>query len=238
MSSQRSREEQRHLSIATLAIASIASATAALITSQFWQGGTPIAAAVTPVIVALVSEMLHRPTAKIAGRITSERAALPPDAADPTPAEARRTDAARAPRRRAADGGDERLPQPARSRARVSWRIAAITAALAFVIAAAALTLPELIAGQSLGNSDRNTSIFGGKKQAGAVTDEEPTPADESAPDTTQRETTEETDTTETEPTTDDEPAEPQTTDEAPQPKKAPTETAPAPAPSQAPPDR
>ncbi len=61
----------------TLVIASIASATAAMITSQFWIAGTPIAAAMTPVIVALVSEMLHRPTAKIAERITSERAALP-----------------------------------------------------------------------------------------------------------------------------------------------------------------
>src|SRR3954469_21610567 len=74
----REREEQRRLNRRTLAIASIASATAAVVTSQFWAGGTPIAAAVTPVIVALVSEMLHKPTEVIARRITSERPALSP----------------------------------------------------------------------------------------------------------------------------------------------------------------
>src|SRR5436190_13566 len=76
----REREEQRRLNLRTLAIASIASATAAVVTSQFWAGGTPIAAAVTPVIVALVSEMLHKPTEVIARRITSERPALSPRA--------------------------------------------------------------------------------------------------------------------------------------------------------------
>src|SRR4051794_25895494 len=74
----REREEERHLSLRTLAIASLASASAAIVTSQFWAGGTPIAAAVTPVIVALVSEMLHRPTEAIARRITSERTAILP----------------------------------------------------------------------------------------------------------------------------------------------------------------
>src|ERR687887_2888119 len=81
----REREEERRLSLRTLVIASVASATAAIVTSQFWEGGTPIAAAVTPVIVAFVSEMLHRPTEAIARRITSERTAILPEAGGPAP---------------------------------------------------------------------------------------------------------------------------------------------------------
>jgi hypothetical protein len=64
-------EEERRLNIGTLVIASIASAAAAVVTSQFWIQGTWMAAAVTPVIVALVSELLHRPAGAIAERVTS-----------------------------------------------------------------------------------------------------------------------------------------------------------------------
>src|SRR5205823_3008140 len=74
----REREEARRLSVRTLLIASVAAATAAIVTSQIWASGTPIAAAVTPVIVALVSELLHRPTEAIARRVTTERSALLP----------------------------------------------------------------------------------------------------------------------------------------------------------------
>ena len=60
----------------TLAIASTASASAAVLTSQLWIRGTWIAAALTPVIVTLVSELLHRPTERIASKLTSERPSL------------------------------------------------------------------------------------------------------------------------------------------------------------------
>ena len=216
MSSQRSREEERHLSIATLVIASIASATAALITSQFWQGGTPIAAAVTPVIVALVSELLHRPTAKIAERMTSERDALPPDA----PAS-----------RRSPEGMS--VPRSGPIRRGLSLKVVAATAALAFVIAAAALTLPELIAGQSLGNPDRGTTIFAGKERAADRGSDEPSQAtDESEPTETQPQTTEESSDTDPERTAPEEPTDTDT-ETAPQPKKAPRQTAPETAPPQ-----
>ena len=49
------------LSVRALAIASVASATAALITARLWAPGTALAAAVTPVIVAIVNELLSRP---------------------------------------------------------------------------------------------------------------------------------------------------------------------------------
>src|ERR687885_605772 len=81
----RGREDQRRLSIRTLVIASLASATAAVVTSHFWTQGTPIAAAVTPVIVALVSEMLHKPTDIIVERLSTEREAVLPEAAGAGP---------------------------------------------------------------------------------------------------------------------------------------------------------
>ena len=57
-SSSDEREEERRLNTRTLTIASVASAAAAAVTSQLWIAGTWIAAAVTPLIVAVVSELL------------------------------------------------------------------------------------------------------------------------------------------------------------------------------------
>src|SRR5829696_543782 len=71
------REEERRFNLRTLAIASAASASAAVVTSQLWIHGTWIAAALTPVIVALVSELLQRPTERLAGRLSSERPGPP-----------------------------------------------------------------------------------------------------------------------------------------------------------------
>src|SRR4030081_3591717 len=81
----RSREEQRRLSIRTLGIASVASAAAAVVTSQFWIHGTWIAAAMTPVIVSVVSELLHRPTEAVARRVTTNRTAVMPREPQPGP---------------------------------------------------------------------------------------------------------------------------------------------------------
>jgi len=178
----REREEERRLSIRTLAIASSASATAAVVTSQFWTGGTPIAAAVTPVIVALVSELLHRPTEAIARRVTYERPAILPEAgAAAPPAEA---DADRLPERAPSEPGSEperEAPvrvyrgQPARRRRKIAVGVVVTTAVLAFAIAAAALTIPELITGGSIGKSSRHTTLFGGKKNRTQPDTQQPT---------------------------------------------------------------
>ena len=89
------REEERRHNIRTLLIASAASATAAAVTSQLWIRGTWIAAALTPVMVALVSELLNRPAERIARVWTAERPALPGR---------RRTAPGRAPGAAPADG--------------------------------------------------------------------------------------------------------------------------------------
>ena len=163
----------------TLVIASAASALAAIVTSQFWIDGTPIAAALTPVIVTLVSELLHRPTERIAQRFTTGGDALPRGAALAAPETDALPEAAGAgppPRQEEHDPRPAREP-PAQGLAgdepeyrvygtspprRIPWKPILVTATIAFIVGMAALTLPELIAGQALGSGDRKTTLFGG----------------------------------------------------------------------------
>src|ERR1700712_71013 len=49
------------LSLQTLVIAAAASAVAAVVVSHVWKGGTVIAAAMTPVIVSIMKELLAKP---------------------------------------------------------------------------------------------------------------------------------------------------------------------------------
>jgi hypothetical protein len=92
------REEEQRLNMRTLVIASAASATAALVTSRLWIAGTWIAAAMTPVLVTLISEMLRRPTERIARGITVDRPALQPDSEAPPPGSAAAPESAAARR--------------------------------------------------------------------------------------------------------------------------------------------
>ena len=204
---RQAREAERKLSIQTLAIASISSAVAALVVSQFWKGGTAPAAAVTPVIVSLVSELLRKPTEAISARVTTERTAILPEgmgAGAPT----ERTEVAtaapardfegpkpaaqeRPPPLRGTDGpvpSHEREPREppvtyhragTNGRAgagggRLPVRVVAVTAALAVLIGAAILTIPELIAGDSLGKTSGGTTLFGGGKKSSEDGEERP----------------------------------------------------------------
>ena len=186
-----SREEERRLSVRTLIFASIGSAMAAIITSQFWTAGTPIAAALTPVIVTLVSELLRRPTERIAGRFTTETDALPaetdalPEAAgagppppreewDPRPAHDPPQPDPYLGDTRGRDAPEFRVYRTTPSPPRLSWKPILVTATIAFAIAAAALTLPELIAGESVGGGDRNFTLWGGGKKKQAPAEEQP----------------------------------------------------------------
>jgi hypothetical protein len=198
------REEERRSNALTLVIASVASASAALVVSQLWIAGTWIAAAATPVLVALFSELLHRPTTRIARGITSDRPAL---------AESRETDA---PVRIYRAGATE----PTRTRRRkVAYGAVFGTAAIALAIAVAALTIPELVAGQSVGRNNGRTTFFGGgggKKRS----KEQQTPT---TPTTTGQQT-------ETQPTTSTEQTTPTTsTNTTPSTTTPPSTTAPTP---------
>jgi hypothetical protein len=182
----RTREEERRLNARTLAIASAASASAAAVTSQLWIAGTWIAAAVTPLLVALVSELLHRPTERIARAITSDRPALVLDDADET------AEAEPHPDPEAPPLGPVRVyrqPVAAPSRRRIAVRVVVWTTVLGLLIGGAALTAAELIAGQSIGGSDRATSLAGGKSRKKSSTSEterqSPAPAEETTPEQT-----------------------------------------------------
>jgi hypothetical protein len=158
---------------------------AAVVVSRFWQGGTPIAAAITPVVVSLVSEGLRRPMRSERLRSTTRRAVDP----------LRRTSSGSVPVQRKVGeeelgytvygaegkeirraggqarrkGGERGLGSRARDlleRVRAGLtpkrtRIALVTGLLAFVAAAAVLTLPELLFGGSV-SGDRDTTLFGG----------------------------------------------------------------------------
>jgi hypothetical protein len=224
------REAERRHNIRTLAIASAASAAAAAVTSQLWIAGTWIAAALTPALVALVSELLNRPAERIARAWTSERPALPEDAETPP--------AAPPPRSMPAPGRGEapvrvyRQPSSRPPRRKLAIGAVLATAGLAFVIAVVTITAGELIAGESIGKGDRRTTFGGGKAQQ----QDEKKPAEERQTDTTEEEPTEterESETPSEQPTV-TEPAPPTTTETTPLPQAEPapaplTETTPAP---------
>jgi hypothetical protein len=197
------REEERRLNTRTLTIASVASATAAAVTSQLWIAGTWIAAALTPVLVTLISEAMHRPTERIARAWTSEREARfsrsetasrrEPMAVTGTAGPVRvyrqtsrgveatgRGAAARTSASRSApptDGGSARtsLSRPTTlSRRRIAIGTVAATAAIAFVIGIVTLTTADLVSGGSVGKgSGRTTLLGGGGRDSDAKQDEQ-----------------------------------------------------------------
>jgi hypothetical protein len=136
------REEERRLKLRTLTIASAASAVAAAVTSQLWIAGTWIAAALTPVLVTLISEAMHRPTERIAQARTSRRPTV--ERGEHAPVRVYRQGGSRPTRRRIAIGA------------------VAVTAALAFVIGIVALTTVDLVSGGSVGKGSGRTTVFGG----------------------------------------------------------------------------
>jgi hypothetical protein len=104
-------KQKSSISIQTLAISAAAAVAAAVIVPLIWERGTLVATAMTPVIVALVSEVLRRPAERIstvAPKVTRRSSGvpvsspysaerfdpLPPDerAADPPPRRAARYD--------------------------------------------------------------------------------------------------------------------------------------------------
>jgi hypothetical protein len=70
-------EKSGGISLQTLLISSLAAVAAAVVVPMFWERGSLIATAVTPIIVAIVSEALNRPAKVItaaAPRVTRRSA--------------------------------------------------------------------------------------------------------------------------------------------------------------------
>jgi hypothetical protein len=173
------RKQESGLSFKTLLIAAAASATAAYVVPLIWKPGTVYAAAMTPIIVTIVSELLKRPAdtvSKVAARRTSGGAVV----FDPPPP---RADEPFDPLAPAPTEELEALPQTTTQRAvhrrgltGRQWRMALVTAAIAFAGAVSFVTASELLAGESPGNSDNPTTFFGGSKKRDKDATPTPTP--------------------------------------------------------------
>jgi hypothetical protein len=174
-----SREKSGGLSVTTLLIASASAAAAAVVVPLFWERGSIVAAAITPVIVTLVSESLRAPVTKVQEvgvwrRTPQGTAVREPGGRDfePTDPEEQRIDVD--PQHPDDPFGlyeDERSGGGFFTRRKVV--IALITGALAFGIAAVVVTAGELTLGGTAAKESSRTTFFGGHRSAPTPT---PTP--------------------------------------------------------------
>lgn len=183
-----SREQSGGLSVTTLLVASGSAAAAAVIVPLFWERGSLVAAAITPIIVALTSEGLKKPVEKVqtvgVWRRTPQGTAVRQpggrdfEVHDP---EEERLDVDPA---QADDPFGLREPERAGFFTRRRVVLALVTGLLAFGIAAVVVTASELaIFGDSVSREHR-TTFFGGtskKKDATPTPTPTATPEDEEA---------------------------------------------------------
>jgi hypothetical protein len=151
------RSERRGgISLQTLGVASAASAAASFAASHLWGPGTVASAALTPVVVALVSEFLRRPVNRVS--VTAQRVVPiaqrpadprhgPPAPQQPPPPTAEWS---------AISYGDAPRPAPWRPR----WRLVLLTGLLAFAIVVGFYTVPDLLVGHSITGGGGATTFF------------------------------------------------------------------------------
>jgi hypothetical protein len=177
-----SREQSGGLSITTLLIASGSAVAAAVIVPLFWERGSIVATAITPIIVTLTSEALKKPVEKIptvgVWRKTAQGTAVrQPGGRDfevHDPEEERlEVDPAQA-------DDPFGLREPERgggffTRKRVV--LALVTGLLAFAIAAVVVTAGELTVGGSTSSGHR-TTFFGGSRTPTPTPTATPTPTE------------------------------------------------------------
>jgi hypothetical protein len=183
MSHQEKEKTGGGLSIQTLLISAGAAAAAATIVPLFWKQGTLFATAMTPVIVALVSEALRKPVEHVksvaprVARRSGTGAALrrPADARDHAGVGARGRGPERfeplPPHRRdetPATRSDDPFGLRAADRGPRPWlKVGLVTGLLAFVIGAGVVTASELaIFGGSVSGERGRTTIFGGNRSS------------------------------------------------------------------------
>lgn len=185
-------DAQSGLSIGTLLIASASAVAAALIVPLFWQRGTLIATAITPIVVSLVSELLQRPKEHAGRAVRLVRPATRPGEPEPfepvDPSGRVQPDEgepAGAPAGRLA--GDDPFGLRRADVRRRRMRVAALTGVLAFVAAAAVLTFSELVVfGSSVNRESARTTLFGGGRDGrDGGKHPTPTPTETAAPSRT-----------------------------------------------------
>jgi len=153
------QRDSRSVDLTTLAITAVASAAAAYACSKIWAPGTLPSAALTPVLVAVIKEALHRPTEVVSRAVPARGVVRSAGSNEP----ARRRPTAKEEPTRVA----EPLISYTRSRSTISrrWRLAIITGLLGFVLCVLVLTVPELVAGGSASGGGRQTTLFGGESK-------------------------------------------------------------------------
>jgi hypothetical protein len=158
-------EKSSGISIQTLAISAGAAVAAAIIVPMIWERGTLVATAMTPVIVALVSEGLRKPADRLTAATKTVRrsatgAAVRDPDFEPLPPDERDL----------AVRDDDPFNLRGRPPARHHWKIALATGAIAFVIAAVVLTSSELVFGGAATRDGGRTNLFGGSKATPTAT--------------------------------------------------------------------
>jgi hypothetical protein len=160
------------LSLQTLVISSLAAVAAAIVVPTFWERGSLIATAITPIIVAIVSEALNRPAKVITSTVPKVKRRPARRSEQPSGVGARATilEPPPPPPREDPFG----LYEEERPRRRFPLRLAVITGLLAAVIGAGVVTASELaVFGHQIGNDQRSTGLLGGKSSRSTAT---PTP--------------------------------------------------------------
>jgi hypothetical protein len=165
----RKQQSGTGLSPKTLLIAGATSAITALVVPLFWEPGTVFAAAMTPIIAAIVTELVQRPVETVQAVTVKKRVAggavvfeppqpPPQEDFDPlAPVSAEELEA---------------LPPTTSSRALHKrrgltprqWKLALATGLLAFACVAALLTVSELVAGDPVTSDRGGTTFFGGSE--------------------------------------------------------------------------
>jgi hypothetical protein len=165
------KRTQSGLSAKTLLIAGVASATAAFVIPMLWRPGTVFAAAMTPIVVAIVTEMLRRPVDTVSAvrvRRTTRGAAIlepppPEEPFDPLAPPSAEELAVLPEEHEAPRAVHRRRPLTARQ-----WKLALTTGLVAFAAVAALFTASELLAGDALSGGGRTTTFFGGSESTKA----------------------------------------------------------------------
>jgi hypothetical protein len=175
-----SREKSGGLSITTILLASAGAATASIVVPLVWEGGGVVAAAITPIIVALTSETLKRPVQKVqtvgVWRRTPQGTAVRQVGGGGYESQDPEEEYLEVDPEQKDDPFGLREPERRTIFTRRRVVLALTTAAIAFAIAAVVVTASELaIFGDSVSRPHR-TTFFGGTPAHKADATPTPTP--------------------------------------------------------------
>jgi hypothetical protein len=167
--------------VQTLIVASVASAVTSFTVSKIWGPGTLFSAAATPILVALISELVRRPvrqvgaTAKVAvaplryrpptGSDTLVAPSPPAPGIDPSDPNSRRSPFPPPPTPQAETQWMPAAAAPAAAERPVGprWRLVLATGLLACMIVIGLFTALDVLAGQSITGNGDSTTYFSGR---------------------------------------------------------------------------